>query len=41
MALFAQKPTPAEILVERAVFFRQAERESRFDQAFATLNAPR
>jgi uncharacterized oxidoreductase len=41
MALFAEQPTPAEIIVERAAFFRHAEREGRFDAAFATLNAIR
>lgn len=39
MALFAQSLTPAEILVERVKFLRNAEREGRFDQTFTQLNA--
>lgn len=39
MALFAQTPTPAEILVERVKFLRNAEAEGRFDQTVAQLNA--
>jgi uncharacterized oxidoreductase len=38
MALFAKDPTPAEILVERVGFLRNAEAENRFDQTFAALN---
>ena len=38
MAQFAQQPTPAEILVERVKFLRQAEAEGRFDDALATIN---
>ncbi|KPF46940.1 SDR family oxidoreductase [Rhizobium sp. G187] len=38
MDLFATKPTPAEILVERVNFQRKAEAENRFDQTFAALN---
>lgn len=38
MALFAQQPTPPEILVERVTFQRFAEREHRFDEAVTTLN---
>jgi uncharacterized oxidoreductase len=38
MALFAQQPTPAEILVERVKFLRDAEREGRFDAALAGIN---
>lgn len=40
MELFGQNPTPDEILVERVFFQRNAEREGRFDAAFATINAP-
>lgn len=39
MDLFAQKPTPAEICVERVSFLRNAERENRFDQTVEQLNA--
>jgi uncharacterized oxidoreductase len=39
MALFAQSPTPAEILVERVKFLRNAEAEGRFDAAMAAVNA--
>lgn len=39
MTLFAQDPTPPEILVERVGFLRNAEREGRFDEALATLNS--
>ena len=39
MALFALTPTPAEILVQRVGFLRQAEREGRFDETLRTLNA--
>ena len=38
MALFQQEPTPAEILVKRVGFQRNAEAEHRFDEAVATLN---
>ncbi|SEH98034.1 uncharacterized oxidoreductase [Methylobacterium sp. 275MFSha3.1] len=38
MALFQQQPTPAEILVQRVAFQRNAEAEHRFDAAVATLN---
>lgn len=37
--LFGQEPTPSEILVERVSFLRWAERDGRFDQALAMLNA--
>lgn len=40
MTLFARQPTPPEILVERVGFLRNAEREGRFDETLATLNAP-
>ena len=40
MTLFAQVPTPPEILVQRVQFLRQAEREGRFDEALRILNAP-
>lgn len=39
MALFAQQPTPSEILVERVKFLRNAEAEGRFDQTMVQLNA--
>ena len=39
MALFAQTPTPSEILVERVKFLRNAEAEGRFDVALAAVNA--
>lgn len=38
MALFAQQPTPPEILVERVKFLRNAEREGRFDETLIRLN---
>lgn len=38
MALFGRQPTPAEILVERVKFLRNAEREGRFDQTLTQLN---
>lgn len=38
MALFAQQPTPEEIIVNRARFQRFAEAERRFDTALATLS---
>lgn len=38
MTLFAQAPTPPEILVERVRPLRYAERENRFDAALAQLN---
>jgi uncharacterized oxidoreductase len=38
MALFAQQPTPSEILVERVGFLRNAEREGRFDATVVQLN---
>lgn len=37
-ALFAQQPTPSEILVERVKFLRNAEREGRFNETFSQLN---
>ena len=39
MALFAQTPTPNEILVERVKFLRNAEAEGRFDETLQQLNA--
>ncbi|UZK66500.1 SDR family oxidoreductase [Sphingomonas sp. M1-B02] len=39
MALFGQVPTPAEILVERVKFLRDAEAEGRFDATLLQLNA--
>ncbi len=41
MALFAQQPTPGEILVERVGPLRQAERQGRFDEALRRVNQPR
>ena len=38
MALFAQEPTPREILVERVGFLRFAEAEGRFDQTVTQVN---
>ncbi len=38
MALFAQHPTPGEILVERVRFLRDAEAEHRFDETLIQLN---
>lgn len=38
MDLFAQQPTPKEILVERVGFLRFAEAEKRFDETLAQLN---
>ncbi|RIA37779.1 putative oxidoreductase [Hephaestia caeni] len=38
MALFAQSPTPSEILVERVRFLRDAEAEHRFDETLLQLN---
>jgi uncharacterized oxidoreductase len=38
MALFGEQPTPAEILVERVKFLRNAEAEGRFDATLAQLN---
>lgn len=39
MSLFAQKPTPSEILVKRVGFLRFAEQEGRFDKTLQDLNA--
>jgi uncharacterized oxidoreductase len=39
MALFAQEPTPTEILVERVKFLRNAEADHRFDETLTQLNA--
>lgn len=38
MALFQQKPTPVEILVEGVDFMRNAEAEGRFDDTLAAIN---
>lgn len=38
MALFAQQPTPPEILVERVGFLRQAEAQGRFGETLVQLN---
>jgi uncharacterized oxidoreductase len=38
MEIFKTQPTPAEILVERVKQLRNAEREGRYDGAFAGLN---
>lgn len=39
MAQFAVQPTPHEIMVQRVLFLRNAEKEGRFDATFETLNA--
>lgn len=39
MALFAQLPTPEEVLVERVKFLRNAEAEGRFDATLDQLTA--
>lgn len=39
MALFAQQPTPKEVLVERVKFLRNAEAEGRFDATLDQLTA--
>ena len=39
LALLTAQPTPAEVLVERVKFLRNAEAEHRFDQTMAQLNA--
>ncbi len=39
MALFALKPTPPEILVDRVKMLRFAERDGKFDQALAMLGS--
>jgi uncharacterized oxidoreductase len=39
MALLAQSPPPAEILVERVKFLRNAEAERHFEAALAAVNA--
>ncbi|WP_066658555.1 MULTISPECIES: SDR family oxidoreductase [unclassified Sphingomonas] len=39
MALFGQKPTPKEVLVERVMPLRNAEAEGRFDATLAQLTA--
>ena len=38
MTLFAQQPTPREILVERVKFQRFAEAEGRFEESATKLN---
>jgi uncharacterized oxidoreductase len=38
MTLFGEQPTPAEILVERVRFLRNAEAEGRFDATLQQLN---
>lgn len=39
MSLFKQQPSPQEICVEGVKFLRNAEREDRFDETVAQLNA--
>ncbi len=39
MNLFAQTPTPGEILVQRVHFLRAAEREGRFDAVLKAVNS--
>jgi uncharacterized oxidoreductase len=41
MALLEADPDAGEILVERVKFLRNAEKEGRYDDVVATLNAPR
>lgn len=38
MALFARRPTPSEILVDRVGFLRFAEAQGRFDETLVQLN---
>jgi len=38
MAIFQQRPTPSEILVEGVDFMRDAEKEGRMDEAVAAIN---
>jgi uncharacterized oxidoreductase len=38
MALFAQQPTPSEILVDRVRFLRDAEAEGRYDPTLKQIN---
>lgn len=40
LGLFAQQPTPPEILVKRVRPFRNAEADGRFDEIVEMLNAP-
>ena len=39
MALFAEEPTPREILVQRVGFLRFAEAQGRFDETVTQVNA--
>lgn len=39
VSILRQQPTPPEVLVQRVGFLRFAEREGRFDQTLAALNA--
>jgi len=39
LALLQSQPTPAEVLVKRVYFLRNAEKENRFDEALTTLNS--
>lgn len=39
MALFGEKPTPAEIFVQQVGFLRWAERDGHFDHAIEALTA--
>jgi len=39
MTLFAHKPTPKVILVERVKFMRFAEAQGRFDETMTQVNA--
>ncbi|KQQ47549.1 oxidoreductase [Duganella sp. Leaf126] len=38
IGLLTASPTPAEVLVQRVHFLRDAEKENRYEQALATLN---
>ncbi|MET0265918.1 MAG: SDR family oxidoreductase [Duganella sp.] len=39
VALLTASPTPAEVLVKRVLFLRNAEKENRYEQTLATLNS--
>ena len=39
VSLLTAQPSPSEVLVQRVMFLRNAEKEGRFDQAFAALNS--
>ena len=39
LSLLTASPTPAEVLVKRVLFLRNAEKENRYAQTLATLNS--